>query len=317
MLTDQPYYTYQIESKGLLYEAKINGVIIHRDLEGRQIVTEEPINYFMRSGKNRIALTLYPWEEERYDGGSITVSLYLNKYGESDSGKVLIGQIAFDSNALLGDEAEAIVNQQGIDLSMPPVKLDSKNRLQRDDENGDVVVHPARIEPIVALAEGTYLYQDIELEVPFPRWGYLDAELIEFPDSFEEYRSNIDYYDKHLGDPLYEVHKQLFEQLKSGDVEGFASHFKERIHETAIALYSDEDELMEDFKKGLKANLSDPDYVVRLKETKVARPSVSDDKRLVKLGGSSMIQFYDEKNSIYSHYPIRFYKKDGKWIISR
>ena len=40
MLTDQPYFTYQIEAKDLRYEAKINGVMIHRDLDGRQIVTE-------------------------------------------------------------------------------------------------------------------------------------------------------------------------------------------------------------------------------------------------------------------------------------
>ena len=31
MLTDQPYFTYRIEAKGLRYEAKINGIIILDD----------------------------------------------------------------------------------------------------------------------------------------------------------------------------------------------------------------------------------------------------------------------------------------------
>ena len=209
MLTDQPYFTYRIEAKGLRYEAKINGIIIHEDLKGHQVTTEEPINHYMVSGKNRISLNLYPWDKARYNGGSISVSLYVNRYGDSERNKVLIGQIAFDSNDLIGDEAEAIKNQQGITLSMPPGKLNSHKQFERDDQQGDMTVHQAHIEPKVALAEGTYLYQDIELEVPFPRWGYLDADPIEFPDDFQVFRDNMEYYDEQLINPLYEVHQGL------------------------------------------------------------------------------------------------------------
>ena len=106
MLTDQPYFTYRIEAKGLRYQAKINGTIIHEDLEGNQLATEEPINHFMRSGKNRISLNLYPWKVERYDGGTVSVSLYVNRYGDPEKNKILISQISFDSNDLVGDEAK-------------------------------------------------------------------------------------------------------------------------------------------------------------------------------------------------------------------
>ena len=317
MLTDQPYFTYRIEAKGLRYEAKINGIIIHEDLKGHQVTTEEPVNHYMVSGKNRISLNLYPWNKARYNGGSISVSLYVNRYGDSEKNKVLIGQISFDSNGLVGDEAEAINQQQGISFSMPAIRLNSEKQFAQDEKHGDITIYPATIEHKTSLMNGTYLYQDIELEVPFPRWSFLDADQIEFPDSFYDFRDNGQYYLEKLITPLYEHHRQLFEQLQNGDVDGFATHFEERIREMSIALYSDESALMEMFKRDLNDYLKYPNKKLKLTEIEYARPTVSDGKRLIILGGSSMIKFADEENSIYNHYPIWFYQKDGKWIISR
>ena len=317
MLTEQPNFTYRIEAKGLRYQAKINGIIIHEDLDAKQIATEEPVNHFMISGKNRISINLYPWETARYNSGKISVSLYVNRYGDSEANKVLIAQIAFDSNNLIGDEAEAINNQQGISLSLPAGKFNSQKRFERDDKLGDVITHLAKIEHKNALIEGTYLYQDVEIEVPFPRWGYLDASPIDFPDSFEEFRADGNHYLENLIKPLYEVHKKLFEQLKSGDVDGFASHFEERIREMSVALYSDEVTLMEMFKQDLQDDLNHPRKDLKFEEITYARPYVSDNKNLIKLSGGSMIYFEDQENSIFSLYPIWFYQKDGKWIISR
>ena len=122
MLKDKPVFTYRIEAEGVLYEAKLNGVLIHEDMNAAQLATEEPVNHYMISGKNRIALYMYPWEKERYNGGRVSVSLYVRPADGSEADKRLIGQIAFNSNDLLGDEAEAIAQQKGISLS-PTVSI--------------------------------------------------------------------------------------------------------------------------------------------------------------------------------------------------
>jgi hypothetical protein len=70
-------------------------------------------------------------------------------------------------------------------------------------------------------------------------------------------------------------------------------------------------------KKALQDDFDDSNSVLKIDDVDYAHPAVSDNKDLIRIGSPAMIKFANEEHSLYSKYPIWFYKKDGKWIISR
>ncbi len=124
-------------------------------------------------------------------------------------------------------------------------------------------------------------------------------------------------YDDSLLVPLYQEHEKVFETLKTQDFDKILPLFAERNREYDIALYYPEGTYDEMLKKALQDDFDDKNSILKLDEFEYAAPAISDDKRLIRIGASAMIKFANEEHSLYSKYPIWFYKKDGKWIISR
>lgn len=312
MLTKKPYFTYRIETKGALYETKINGIVLDKDTRGNALNFEQPVNQYMRTGKNRIGFQLYTRTPDDFDQAKITVSLYVNQDGASESEKKLISQVTFKAS----DFALEKKPQQAIQASMPAVRLDSTNEFLASDD-GDVIVHAPQIEPSKVRPHAYHIYQDIELETPFPLWGFFKADKLDFPDAWADFVKNADHYRENITTPLYDEHKKLFETLKTEDFDKILPLFAERNKEYDIALYYPEGTYNKMLEKALQDDFDDQNSVLKLDEIKFAKPTVDDTKRLIKLGGSAMIKFANEEHSLYSKYPIWFYKKDGKWIISR
>jgi len=312
MLTKKPYFTYRIETKGALYEAKINGIVLEKDTRGDTLNFEQPVNQYMRTGENRIGFQLYTRTPEDFDQAKITVSLYVNQDGASESQKKLISQVTFKAVDFSLEKNP----QQAIKTSMPALRLDSTNEFLASD-NGDVIVHAPKIEPSKVRPNAYHIYQNIELKTPFPLWGFFNADKLDFPDAWADYTNNMDHFDNILIEPLYKEHETIFETLKTQDFDKILPIFAERNREYDIALYYPEGTYEGMLKKSLKNDFQDDDSTLKLDEIDYAQPSVSDDKNLVRIGSPEMIYFENEEHSLYSKYPIWFYKKDGKWIISR
>ena len=311
MSINKPFYTWRIETQSTLYEAKINGVMLEEDFNGDQLVSEEPVNHYMRSGKNRIGFQLYTRTPEDFGGAKISLSLYVNEDDAPESEKTLVGQVTFNAANFSSKTPEKAIRS-----SFLATKLDSANNYQAS-EQGDVVIHSAVIEPSKVRPHAFHIYQDIEVTVPFPEWDFLSAESIDFPDSFEEFKNNSDCYKKSLIAPLYKVHEELFLTMKTEDMEKILPLFSERNRELDLAFFYPLGTSEQKLKNSLLEDFDDEDIVFKLKDYRYARPTVSDDKRLIMLGGDSMIYFEDEEDEIFDHYTMWFYQKDGKWIISR
>lgn len=313
MLNKKPYFTYRIETKGALYESKINGILLEKDTRGNALNFEQPVNQYMRTGINRIGFNIYSRSLEDFGEAKITVSLFVNQDEAPETNKKLISQITFKASDLAIEKNP----QQAIQASMPEVKLDSTNDFLASD-NGDVVVHAPQIElSKVRPKNGYHIYQDIELETPFPLWGFFTADKLEFPTIWKEFTSNVEHYDQSIIAPLYLEHEKVFETLKTQDFDKILPLFSERNKEYDIALYYPEGTYDDMLKKSLKTNFDDNDYVLKIHTPKYAQPAISDDKKLIRLGSPQMIYFENEEHSLYSKYPLWFYKKDGKWIIAR
>jgi hypothetical protein len=313
MLNKKPYFTYRIETKGALYESKINGIVLEKDTRGNALNFEQPVNQYMRTGKNRIGFNIYSRSLDDFGEARITISLYVNQDGASESLKKLISQVTFKACDLAIEKNP----QQAIQASMPAVNLDSTNGFLASD-NGDVIVHEPQIElSKIRPKNGYHVYQDIELETPFPLWGFFDADKLDFPTLWSDFTGNLPHYRKTLTYPLYEEHKKIFEVLKTQDFEKILPLFAERNKEYDTALYYPEGTYDDMLKKALQDDFNDEDSILKLHTTEYAQPAISDDKQLIRIGSPQMIYFENEEHSLYSKYPIWFYKKDGEWIIAR
>ncbi|PKF63512.1 hypothetical protein CW745_01280 [Psychromonas sp. psych-6C06] len=312
MLTKKPYFTYRIEAKGALYQAKINGILLEEDFEGHALNFEQVVNQYMRTGRNRVGFELYTYTPEEFEAAKITISLYVNQDEAPESQKKMISQVTFKAS----DFAIKKNPEQAIQASMPAVKLDSTNEFLAA-ENGDVLVHPPKIEPSKIEPTAYHIYQDIELVTPFPEWGFFKADILDFPTLWSAFTDNVEHYDKTLLNSLYKEHEKLFTLLKTEDFDKILPLFVERNKEYDIALYYPEGTYDEMLKKAFKSDFDDKNYVLKLHNTEYAQPAISDDKKLIRIGSPQMIYFENEEHSLFSKYPIWFYKKDGKWIISR
>jgi len=188
MLDNKPYFTLRIDTKGASYEAKINGIAVLRDVRDASMLnTEVPVNQYMKSGNNVISLNLFPEYEGGFKSANISLSLYVNRDEAPESEKKLISNIVFT-----GVEH---TKGTGIESSMPAMRLDSTDQMKKST-NGDVVVHMASIAPAKIMPDAITISQKIELETPFPRWGYLDADALDFPENYKDYLNNKDKYKK-------------------------------------------------------------------------------------------------------------------------
>ncbi len=86
MLTQKPYFTWRIETDGARYNGKINGILLEKDFKGHRLAFEQPVNQYMRTGKNRISFLLYP-RKEGFGNAKISVSLYVNQDEAPESEK--------------------------------------------------------------------------------------------------------------------------------------------------------------------------------------------------------------------------------------
>jgi hypothetical protein len=313
MLNKKPYFTYRIETKGALYESKINGIVLEKDTRGNALNFEQPVNQYMRTGKNRIGFNIYSRSLEDFGEAKITISLYVNQDGASESLKKLISQVTFKASDLAIEKNP----KQAIQASMPAVNLDSTNAFLAND-NGDVIVHAPQIElSTIRPKNGYHIYQDIELETPFPLWGFFEADKLNFPTLWSDFTDNFDKYNNELLMPLYQEHEKLFQVLKTQDFEKILPLFAERNKEYDIALYYPEGTYDDMLRKALQSDFDDEKSIFKIHKDEFAAPAISDDKQLIRIGSPQMIYFENEEHSLFSKYPIWFYKKDGKWIISR
>ncbi|MDA7746000.1 hypothetical protein N8878_01525 [Psychromonas sp.] len=312
MLKQKPYFTYRIEASGALFESKVNGILLEKNVKGTNMVVEQPVNHYMRTGKNRIGFQLYTRTPGDFGEAKITISLYVNQDEAHESHKKLLSQVTFNAAAFAKNKQAT----DAIKSSMPAVKMNSTNDFLAD-ENGDVIVHAPQIEQSKVRPTGLHVYQEIELQTPFPLWGFLSADKLDFPDAFAEYVKNIKHYDKTIIDGLYLEHEKVYQLFKNQKLSEILPLFAERNSEMDIAMYLPEGSYEKQLSSALQGDFDNKDSYLKLSDAEFAKPTVSDGKELIRIGSPDMIRFADDENSIYDKYPIWFYKKDGKWIISR
>ncbi|CAA0104086.1 Uncharacterised protein [BD1-7 clade bacterium] len=306
MLDETPYFTWRIEAKGIRYEALVNDQLVRKDAEGVMIAYEEPVNHFMRTGKNSIALRLFAWQENNYGDSFVKLSLYVRDVDSGESSKTLLSTICFSS--------EHIDHNKGLVESMKAGRLDSTRNFEYSSD-GDVQVFDAMVSDSPKTPGAIYIAQEISLKTPFPRWSYMDSDAIEYPEKNSDFRENFKKYEEELIVPLYEEHLAIYRLLKSKNFDKILPLFSQRNSESDIAYYEQPGTYEQKFKSALTGSMNWGD--LKIEDIRYARPWVSDDRILAKIGVDSLIYYTDDEETAYEKYEILFYKKDGNWVIAR
>jgi len=308
MLKEKPYFTWRIENGGVRVQAKLNGIILEESPRGTKVSYDMPVNEYMFAGKNRLSMTVYPFKGGDFRDSKVSLSLYVNKNDAPESEKVLLGHICFNA----GDYREG----DGKAASRKGTVLNSINGFT-EDKKGDVIISEAKLEEAPVRPGALYIYQDIELETPFPRWGFLDAEPYQFPEKWSEFVANGAIFEKNLLDPVYAAHLEIYDALKNGDVEKFLDFFDERNTEQDIAMYQKLGTTRAGFKASIEQDLAKKTHELKIMPAEQAPPIVSDNRNLIKLTPDGLIYFSAKDESSYRNYQIYMYKKDGKWVVGR
>jgi len=307
MLTKKPFFTLYIETKNTLYEAKINGVVVFDDSSnGYMLNSEIPVNYYMRTGKNTIGLNLFPKNEDKFSSANITLSLYVNQDETPESEKKLLSSITFNGKNY--DKGT------GIELSMPAMRLDSKNEFKPSDQ-GDVVLSAAKITPATIQPNALSVSQEIKLNTPFPKWEFLNGDEIDFPLNYNDYLKDRQRWKNNTLNSLYAEYQKIYDLLVSNNLDEIMELFKERNKEYDIAMYYPIGTYEKKLRKSFENDLSK--YKLKIVAPDRPIPYISDDKKLLKLGNVGLIYFVNDDETSFTRYEIIFYKKNGKWIIAR
>jgi len=308
MLKEKPYFTWRIENGGVRVQAKLNGIILEESPRGTKVSYDMPVNEYMFAGKNRLSMTVYPFKGGDFRDSKVSLSLYVNNNDAPESEKVLLGHICFNA----GDYREG----DGKAASRKGTVLNSINGFT-EDKKGDVIISEAKLEEAPVRTGALYIYQDIELETPFPKWGFLDAEPYDFPDKWSDYVANIAVYQKSLTRPVYAAHLEIYEALKNIDIEKFLDFFDERNTEQDIAMYQKPGTTRAEFKASIEQDLAKKTHELIILPPEKAPPIVSDNRNLIKLGLDGLIAFAAKDESSYLKYHIQMYKKSGKLVVGR
>lgn len=94
---EQKKYFIKIEMKGAKAVVYINDIPILRNPDNEGVVTTEPANLWLKSGKNTLSYTVFPYGEIKEYNPSVALSVFLHNNKEDyPSPKEILGEIKLD-----------------------------------------------------------------------------------------------------------------------------------------------------------------------------------------------------------------------------
>ena len=299
ILNQKPVFTINFHATGARYRLYLNGVLIERQGSSQgQNSYEIPVNHWMRSGENKLDLTVYPNEEGENipPSSQIKALLQVRNFGEQENHT--LGGFVFSGASY----REAILDKS----------------YQRDIEDFTTVeaggISVSELDMVEnSPYDGARKYA-LTLDVPsnLPLWAFFES------DEVSDFLTVTDEEYGRLRLELYEILRDIQDHLEQGKVDEIMPLFAERNSETDLAFYKEEGqterELHSDFTNDiptlnmitLDSNSTGYESEQNLKLTSGFRN-----------GRKNAISGNLKSGPGNLSFPIMFRKQDGKWIITR
>lgn len=308
MLLNKPVFTLRLNMQDCRFVVRLNGVQISRDDEGDSLSVNIPVNQWMRTGANEITLSLltfkgkYPISPE----ARCEVSLQVRPDNGTEEQTVTISRLVFSGKL-------ASVGSKGIEESTAAGQYDSTQQFFAV-RKGDVTISEATIGPHPEDHKSKQAKQTITLTTPFPEWAFFKS------DTLPEVGPMTDdaEYDRYV-DNLLVYYKQIYDALKSKNIDPVLPMFEERNREIDQAFYLQPGTTAQKIAKALKDAANDPNLELLGMSSKSLAIRTQENRKLVELvrsSGNGPIVFNIRGGGSES-YPIIFRKQGNQWIITR
>jgi hypothetical protein len=300
---DKPSYKLKIKGSHSKVEVFINGVRIYKHFALSSCYIEYPINDYIATGENEIKVQIPTGKNVNYkidEQAKVTVSLVVHS---SETGKeYTVSTIDYDNSA-----------KDKLALSSEPKEYKIFDISPLDPEFvkvSQVVLKPYKFRAGKP-TNGVTIVQQVLLRTPYPRWKFLDSELITSEDmdkiSDEEYEKLR--ATKKIQE-LYAIYGKIHSAIKENRVASIIDMFDERGVEMEAAFYDKEGYQ----KEGLPKQFLDPENG----KLKPYNPDklyyfIEDNRKLIYIDA---IKFVD-KNGFVTTFGMKFRRENGKWILTR
>lgn len=228
----KPYLTLSVDADYVPYEVFVNGGFISTDLTGWTGSETWPINPWLRSGSNQLALLLYPWHAEADKAPSfdaqarVTLRLSLRDLAQPDA------------------EAIELLTLQLTGANIERPELSSTNA-HPDFTPGKL--HSERVD-----FDGKLLLSvDFDVRLPFPEWAFLRSE-----PSAPAYTLSEDQISPHY-ERLLSAYENIWQLMQDKALDQLLPLFAERSREIDLAMYRDEGSTQAKLRDSLAQALHD------------------------------------------------------------
>jgi hypothetical protein len=311
MIAIQPLLNLQRDIVHCSYDIYVNGGLVERNNEALPTSGTQPLNHWLRSGENEVAVYMYKWPDEP-DECDVSVSLELRDASLAQQPPVTLMTLVHKAKqAPPGDPARG---------SSPAGALDSHRAFQSSAQ-GDVRVGPAEVVQLTGAEQMVHvLRRNITLGLPFPEWAFFRSDRLK---TFAEVESTQellpDYY------ALHAAYDQLWALLDKQDVDGFADACDERSRELDRAYYKQPG----DTRAGLRQHLIS---TMKNSELELNTLTLTPDKFFLRVTGSRgqvhalvednvgtpILRYPRKDGGAFSIiFPIMFRREKGRYIVTR
>jgi len=228
----KPYLTLSVEADYVPYEVFVNGGFISTDLTGWTGSEAWPINPWLRSGSNQIALLLYPWHVRPEEAPSFDPQAHLTL-------RVTLRDLASPAT----QEVEVLT------LELSGAKLDSP-KLSAPSGHADFTVGALNSERVDF--DGKLLLSlDLGMRLPFPEWAFLRSE-----PAAPAYTLSEEQIEPHY-QRLLSAYENIWQLLHAKQLDELMPLFAERNHEIDLAMYQAEGTTQAKLRQSLACVLHD------------------------------------------------------------
>jgi hypothetical protein len=305
-----PLVGLRLDGEDCSYVVYVNGGLVASNLDGTPVAEEYPINQFLRSGENELAVHIYRSRETDPDTGELKVAI---KVGDADDEKrpaATALTLAFAAKAA-GDRTGG---------SSPAGTFDSEHGY-RPNDHGDVTVGKVAVKQLPGRGSVIHaLTRTFSMHLPFPEWAFFKGEKVkqwwEFKDDQEKEPTYLE---------IQKAYGELQSLLAKKDVDAFLDACEERSREIDTAYYKKPGETRAALKQQLEAAINDP-KVALIPVIKPAgkhwRYTVGSTGKIIGLTtgsrASPIIRFEMKDDTPFSLiFPVFFRKEGKRYIVTR
>lgn len=284
---DRPVFVLHVDSAAVRYRLWINDYMVAKSV-ALPMTQEFPVSEYIVDGENTITLTVKPANKD----AEITVSLLVKPAAAGPKRKLKIATIACSGNSIKASSvAGSFRSAQG--MTLVPV----------GEPPGDVQVSEIEIDPDDDDETEYWIYRDVTLPSPYPRWAWQDAEVLKEDDATT---SSV----------VAEV-RRVWRLLADGDVSAINALVQAKVTELSAAYHEDRPT-----KKAQFAILPQLMKAARLQPLpETMQPKFSCDNRLVELldeNDESPIVFMTGKaGDVGCWCRLLWCRVNGRWLLIR